>query len=303
VHRLTARTSTRSIASPYHCQCKHERDRGSASGNEWSVLHVIEARRQAGRHYPVRVPTPTPVRLRVHSEPLHTRAHPVPRLRGNAATRFMFLASGLFLFAAGIVAMLESRLGLSPWDVFHQGIAGHTSLSFGQANVAVSILVVAVAWLLDAPIGIGTLVNAVLVGTFVQALTAPAWLSALANQALVTRVFVMLAGVLLIGAGTAVYLGAHLGAGPRDSLMVVGAMRTRLRIGFVRAALEASVLAAGFTLGGIVGPGTLLFVLAIGPVVELSFWAIARSPLARDAHVPDWSGSDLHPGKGGSSGQ
>jgi uncharacterized protein len=266
------------------------------------VLHVIEARRQAGQSYPV-IGTRTPVRPPAQGEPLQTRAHPVPRLGGSATTRFMFLASGLFLFAAGIVAMLESRLGLSPWDLFHQGIAEHTPLSFGQANVVVSVLVVSVGWRLDAPIGIGTLVNAVMVGTFVQVLTALAWVSALANQALTARVFVMLAGVLLIGAGTAVYLGAHLGAGPRDSLMVVGAMRTRLRIGFVRAALEASVLGAGLALGGTVGLGTLLFVLAIGPVVELSFWAIARSPFARDAHFGDRSRSGLHPGKGGSGGQ
>jgi uncharacterized membrane protein YczE len=204
-----------------------------------------------------------------------------PRIRGSLAARLAFLVAGLFLFAAGIVALLESRLGLSPWDVLHQGIARHTPLSFGEAKVAVSVVVVAVAWLLGARVGLGTLANAVLVGGFVQGLTSIDAITRLAHDPLGVRIGLLVAGLFLMGAGSGFYLGADLGAGPRDSLMVVGAARTRFRIGLVRGTLELGALAAGAALGGTVGIGTLAFALSIGPLVELAFWLLERSPLTK----------------------
>jgi uncharacterized membrane protein YczE len=194
--------------------------------------------------------------------------------------RLGLLLVGLFLFAAGIVALLEADLGLSPWDVLHQGLARQTPLSFGEANIAVSVVVVAVAWLLGARIGLGTVANAVLVGSFVELLTSLDFVAALADGPLSVRIGLLVVGLLLMGAGTGLYLGADLGAGPRDSLMVVGAQRTPFRIGLVRGALELMALAAGAVLGGTVGVGTLAFAVGIGPSVELSFWLLARSPLA-----------------------
>jgi uncharacterized membrane protein YczE len=211
--------------------------------------------------------------------------HAPPRLRGGARTRFALLFSGLFLFAAGIVALLDSDLGLSPWDVLHQGLARHTPLSFGAANIAVSVAVVLLAWILRAPIGIGTVANAVFVGVLVQVLSSYPPGSALDSQPLHVRIGLLLAGLLLMGIGTGLYLGANLGAGPRDSLMVVGATRTRFRIGVVRATLEIAVLVSGALLGGTVGIGTLAFAIGIGPSVELSFWMLARSPLGYGRRV------------------
>ncbi len=177
--------------------------------------------------------------------------------------------------------MLESRLGLSPWDVLHQGLARQTPLSFGEANIAVSVVVLVSAWLLGARVGLGTLANTVLVGGLVQALTEVQWVTRLASEPLGVRIGLLAGGLALIGVGSGFYLGADLGAGPRDSLMVVGATRTRFRIGVVRAALELSALAAGAALGGTVGVGTLAFALGIGPMVELAFWLLERSPLTR----------------------
>jgi uncharacterized membrane protein YczE len=202
------------------------------------------------------------------------------RLRGSLGVRLAALVLGLFLFAAGIVALFESRLGLSPWDVLHQGIALHTPLSFGEANIVVGVVVLAVAAALGARIGIGTVANAVLVGAFVQVLTSLSGVAALADAPLGVRVLLLPLGLALLGAGSGLYLGADLGAGPRDSLMVVGARRTSIRIGVVRAVLELSALAAGWALGGTVGIGTLVAAVGIGPAVELSFWLLARSPLA-----------------------
>ena len=204
-----------------------------------------------------------------------------PHIRGGLLVRVPVLLLGLALFAAGIVAALESRLGLSPWDALHQGISRHTPLSFGEANIAVSAAVLAVAWLLGARIGFGTVANAVLVGSLVQLFSSLDAVAGLAHDPLRVRIVLLAAGLALMGVGTALYLGAGLGAGPRDSLMVVGAQRTRFRIGVVRGALELSALAAGVALGGTFGVGTVAFAFGIGPSVEVSFWLLARSRLGR----------------------
>ena len=177
--------------------------------------------------------------------------------------------------------LLESRLGLSPWDVLNQGLARHTFLSFGMANVAVALVVLAVAWSLRARIGPGTVANAVLIGVFIDLLVRVDAVDALSEAALPGRVALLLGGILVIGAGSAFYIGADYGAGPRDSLMLVIADRSPLRIGAARTTLAARTDAAGFALGGTVGIGTLAFALGIGPAVELAFWLLARSPLAR----------------------
>jgi uncharacterized membrane protein YczE len=196
------------------------------------------------------------------------------------------LVSGLFVFAAAIVLILESELGLSPWDVLNQGVANHTALSFGMANVAIGLCVLQVAWALGAPPGIATVANAVLVGTFIDALT---WIPAvddLSGQGLAVRVALLVAGIALIGPATALYIGADLGAGPRDTLMLVGSRRTRVRVGIVRAVLEVTALAAGIALGGTFGVGTIAFALLVGPVVEASFAILAHSSLALPEPVP-----------------
>jgi uncharacterized membrane protein YczE len=190
------------------------------------------------------------------------------------------LVAGLFVFALAIVAQLESRLGLSPWDTLHQGIAKHSPLSFGLANIAVSIAVLIAAWLLGARVGIGTAANAILVGGFIQALTAIGPIDRLSESSLGLRIGLLAVAMPLIGIGSALYLGAWLGAGPRDSLMVVGGERTGLRLGIVRAALELLALAAGFALGGTIGVGTVVFALGVGPALEGAFWVLQRSGLA-----------------------
>jgi uncharacterized protein len=201
-------------------------------------------------------------------------------VRGGLAVRLASLAFGLFLFGLAIVLILESKLGLSPWDVLNQGLAKHTPLSFGMANVAVGLTVLLVGWSLGGPPGFGTFANAILVGTFIQALTAIHAVAALAHEALSVRIPLLAAGILLIGPASAFYIGADLGAGPRDTLMLVGSRRTGRRVGLVRAVLEVCALAAGIALGGTYGVGTVLFALLVGPVVESSFALLRRSPLA-----------------------
>jgi uncharacterized protein len=185
----------------------------------------------------------------------------------------------LLLFAFGVVLILESRLGLSPWDVLNQGIAKHTPLSFGMANVAVAVIVLFVAWSLGGIPGIGTVANALLVGSFIQGLTSIPALTRLQHDPLGVRIAMLIGGVALIGPASAFYIGANFGAGPRDTLMLVGARRTHVRIALVRGTLELCALVSGIVLGGTFGVGTVLFALGVGPCIEASFALLERTPL------------------------
>jgi uncharacterized membrane protein YczE len=193
---------------------------------------------------------------------------------------------GLFVFASGIVLILESKLGLSPWDVLNQGLAKHTPLSFGMANVTVALLVIVLGWRLGGKVGLGTVANAVMVGSFIEGLTAIDAITRLSDEGLSVRVPLLLVGILLIGPGSALYIGADFGAGPRDTLMLVGARRTGVRVGIVRGAIELCALAIGIALGGTFGVGTVLFALLVGPIVEWSFALLARTPLAVESPDP-----------------
>jgi uncharacterized protein len=212
--------------------------------------------------------------------------HTHPRVRGGYVTRYTSLVFGLALFALAIVLILESKLGLSPWDVLNQGIAKHSPLSFGIANIAVAILVLGIAWSLGGGPGVGTVANALLVGSFIQGLTSIHAVQRLSHDGLSVRVLLLAGGIALIGPASAFYICADLGAGPRDTLMLVGARRTRFRIGVVRASLEVCALASGIALGGTFGVGTVLFALLVGPIVEASFAVLARTPLAVPSPAP-----------------
>jgi uncharacterized membrane protein YczE len=170
--------------------------------------------------------------------------------------------------------------------VLHQGIAKHTPLSFGVANICVGAVVLAAAWTLGAKVGVGTVANAVLVGAFIQALTAIPAVDHLSNDSLGVRIGLLAVSMPVIGIASALYIGAWLGAGPRDSLMVVLGRRTGIRLGVVRAAIELCALAAGFALGGTIGVGTVVFALGIGPALESGFWVLQRSQLGAPAPTP-----------------
>jgi uncharacterized membrane protein YczE len=206
--------------------------------------------------------------------------HAPPKLRGGLRARLTWLVLGLFLCACGIVAFLESGLGLPPWDVLHQGLSEQLGVSFGVANLIVSLAVLVLVWALRAHIGIGTVLNAALTGTFVILLLAVDAVAAHSEEPLAARIGLVVLGLALLGAGTGVYIAASLGAGPRDSLMLVTARGLGVRIGAARTGVEVAALALGFALGGTAGIGTLVFAVGIGPVVEASFWLLGRTPLA-----------------------
>ena len=206
--------------------------------------------------------------------------HAPPVLYGGVAARLVWLVAGLFLCACGIACFLESELGLPPWDVLHQGVAEQLGISFGAANLIVSAVILALAWSLRARIGLGTFLNALLIGSFLIALAALDPIASLSEEGLGVRILLLVLAMPCFGIGSAFYIAAAMGAGPRDSLMLVLSSRVRVRIGAARAALELAALGVGFALGGTVGIGTLVFAFGIGPAVEGSFWLLGRTPLA-----------------------
>lgn len=185
--------------------------------------------------------------------------------------KFIQLIAGLVMFGVGIGLMLQSGLGLPPWDVLHQGLAERFGLSVGIWSILVSVAVL-LLWLpLREPYGIGTLLNAIIVGVLIDVTVVvvpqpgPSWL-AWAMQ---------VGGILMIGLASGMYIGANLGPGPRDGLMT-GIARRGPSIRLTRSLIEITVLAIGWLLGGSFGFGTVLFALAIGPLVQffLPRWTI-----------------------------
>lgn len=215
--------------------------------------------------------TPAPAVAPLHSAreggPPHLPAARALRYSG----RLVVLVAGLFCFALGIVLTLQSRLGLGPWDVFHQGLSERLGLSFGLASIVVGFAVLLLAWALGTRPGVATVLNMVLVGAFIDLIDFLGFVPDLAGQPFLARLAMDVGGVAVVGVGTAYYIKANLGAGPRDGLMLGLARRAGGRVALVRAAIELTVLAIGFLLGGTAGLGTLVFALGIGPAVAVAF--------------------------------
>jgi uncharacterized membrane protein YczE len=192
----------------------------------------------------------------------------------SVVARLLRLVAGLFVFAAGLALMVRADLGLSSWDVLHDALRKISPLTFGQAVIGVSVTVVLASLVLGIKPGPGTIANVLLIGAFADALLATALLADLGSTDLLIRLAALIGGIAAIALGTALYIGANLGAGPRDSLMLAVATRATISPGVARAGIEISVLVAGFALGGTVGIGTLLFAALIGPAIDLSFRAL-----------------------------
>jgi uncharacterized membrane protein YczE len=175
------------------------------------------------------------------------------------------------MFALGTVLTLRASLGVTPWDVLHDGIRRNTPLTFGLAVIGVGVVLVLVSSLFGMRPGPGTIANMLLIGVFVDLMLATGVGADLDGRHMALRVATTVSGIVVVGLGSALYIGANLGAGPRDSLMVVAATKLRVRIGVARALIEGSALLTGWVLGGAVGLGTLLFVVGIGPSVDVFF--------------------------------
>jgi uncharacterized membrane protein YczE len=190
---------------------------------------------------------------------------PQPRLR-----RLSQLYAGLVLYGVSDGMLLAAGLGVDPWDVFHQGLSRRIGLSVGTWVIVVGAAVLALWIPLRQRPGFGTLSNVVVIGVGVDAFLA------LVDQphALAGQVGLLACGVFLNGVATGCYIGAGLGPGPRDGLMVGLAARGH-SIRAVRTGIEVTVLVAGYLLGGTVGVGTVVYALCIGPLAHVFVPAFA----------------------------
>ena len=188
-------------------------------------------------------------------------------------TRLIF---GLFLYALGIAVTIQAQVGYAPWDVLHVGLAKTMGITIGQASILVGVVLVVVALISKESVGLGTLLNMVLIGVFFD-LIMSLDLIPTADQ-MIYGVGMLLIGLMIISFASYFYIGAGLGAGPRDSLMVVLARKTHLPIGFCRGAIEVLAVAIGWKLGGMVGIGTVIAAFAIGFCIQITFWALKFDP-------------------------
>lgn len=192
------------------------------------------------------------------------------------AARLLRLFLGLFLYSLGIVFTLRAHIGFSPWDVFHAGLAGSLGITIGLSSIFTGLVVVLVSMLLGEKLGLGTILNMLVIGTLLDGLLA----LGLVPQA---RSFaggagMMLAGLFVIALASYYYIGSGFGAGPRDSLMVALMKKTGLPVGFIRGLMELIVVFAGWRLGGLVGVGTVLSALTIGFCIQLTFKLLRFDP-------------------------
>lgn len=191
---------------------------------------------------------------------------PMAQLQAGRLTRRLFqLMTGLFLYGASMALVIRAGLGVIPWDVLHVGVLQHVPLTFGQVTILVSVGVL-LLWLpLRQKPGFGTLANAFLVG-----LSADLTLSIVSPlESLVPRLTLLAFAILLNALATALYIGSQFGPGTRDGLMTGLSRVSGHSIRLVRTSIEAVVVGIGWLLGGTVGLGTVLYAVAIGPLVQL----------------------------------
>jgi uncharacterized membrane protein YczE len=206
---------------------------------------------------------------------------------GSGVLRGTALLVGLSGYGFSMALMVRAGLGLDPWDVFHQGLAIHTGMTIGIASAVVGVAVL-LAWipLRNRP-GIGTIANVIVI-----AMTVDIGLLILPTPtSLPVRITMMMGAVVLNAVSTVLYVGAGLGPGPRDGLMTGLVVRTGLSVRLIRTAIEATVLAVGWLLGGTVGVGTVLYAFGIGPLVQFLLRITPKRVLAVSgwAHVAEAS--------------
>lgn len=176
------------------------------------------------------------------------------------------LFGGLFLYGAGLAMMVHAAIGLSPWDVFAQGVSKQLHISYGQASIVVSFLVL-LGWIpLRQKPGFGTVMNAIFIGVFADLVTP--WLPDVAGY--LAQLGLFLVGLVVLAIATGLYISANYGMGPRDGLMVGTSRASGWAVWKVRTGYEILVLVAGWAMGGQVREGTVIFAVCIGYLMQVS---------------------------------
>lgn len=183
--------------------------------------------------------------------------------------RLSALTAGLFLLGLSISLQVNANLGFAPWTVLSDGISKQLGITLGNSEIAVSICIIAIDLLSREKIGLGTLANMFLVGTFIDLINS--WGIIPPSPNLFTGILMLLAGSVILAFGCYLYIGAGYGAGPRDTLMVFVMKLTGKSLAVCRTSIELSVLAVGFLLGGKVGIGTVIQAATSGLIMGKIF--------------------------------
>ena len=194
------------------------------------------------------------------------------------AIRLLFLSVGTFLTALGVVLTIKANIGYAPWEVFHVGLALTTKMSIGVATIVAGVVIVVIVTVCGEKIGFGTICSMVLTGVFIDLIIRLNIIPLAAN--LTVGIVMLITGLFVVSAGTCFYMKSAFGAGPRDNLMVVLNKKTKLPVGICRSMVELSVTLAGWLLGGMVGIGTVISVIAIGVCIQITFAIFRFDPTA-----------------------
>jgi uncharacterized membrane protein YczE len=197
--------------------------------------------------------------------------------RQEFKARLPRLIVGLVLFGIGVALMVVADLGLSPWEVLHQGISFRTGISIGTVAIMTGIGVLLLWIPLHERVGIGTILNVLIIGPVVDI---SLWLLPDQIEIMWVRWALMVGGTIIIALGSGLYIGAGLGPGPRDGLMT-GLATKGINVAAARIGIEITVLIIGYFLGGTVGIGTLVFAFGVGPLVAIFLPMLSMKPLYR----------------------
>lgn len=176
---------------------------------------------------------------------------------------------GFFICAFGIVLMINASLGLSPWDVLHQGISKNIGITMGTASITIGAIVVLLDAVLGENIGWGTVLNMTFIGVFMDLISFSGFISISNN--FITGITMLVSGMACMAFGTVLYMGCGLGSGPRDGLMVALQKRTKRPVKLIRAIIEIGALIVGYILGGSVGIGTVVSAIGLGYIIQIVF--------------------------------
>lgn len=190
--------------------------------------------------------------------------------------RLVRLLAGLFLYALGIVLTMKANIGYAPWEVFHAGVGKTIGMTIGNVSIVTGLLIVLLTFAMGEKLGLGTLLNMVLIGIFMDLLLHIDIIPIMADW--LSGFMVLVAGLFVISLASYFYIGSGFGAGPRDSLMVALTRKIGLPVGLCRGCIELAAVISGWILGGMVGAGTVISAFVIGFCVQITFWMLRFDP-------------------------
>ena len=197
-------------------------------------------------------------------------------MRGKLVARLFRLVFGLFLYALGIALTINAHIGYAPWDVFHAGLGKALGLTIGTASILAGFVIIAITALMGEKIGLGTILNMLLIGMFLDVILASETIPVMDSMPL--GVLMLIGGLFVISLASYFYIGSCFGTGPRDGLMVALTRKLKLPIGVIRSAIEVSAIVLGWALGGMAGVGTLLSGGLIGLCIQSTFRVLHFDP-------------------------